>query len=89
MSKSNKQLLKRMVGKVDVHALCYVEHPSLYEKLVLELSMEIEKQRNADYAAVSWASQVEAANYFNKHGLVDTLTYMLSLRDKFEKENKT
>lgn len=86
---SARAVNKLMNKKVDVHTLCYIEHPSLYEKLVLELSTEIEKQRNADYAAVSWASQVEAADYFNKHGFVDTLTHMLSLRDKFEKENKT
>ena len=78
-----------MNKKVDVHTLCYVEHPPLYEKLVLELSTELEKQRDRDYVSVSWASQVEAADYFNKHGFVDTLTHMLSLRDKFEKENKT
>lgn len=89
MSKANRRLTKKMAEKVDVQALCMVEHPNLHEKLVLELSTELEKQKDADYVSVSWASQVEAADYFNKHGFVDTLTHMLSLRDKFEKENKT
>lgn len=89
MSKSNKQLLKRMAEEVDVDKLWMVEHPNLHEKLVLELSTELEKQKDRDYVSVSWASQVEAADYFSKHGFVDTLTHMLSLRDKFEKENKT
>jgi hypothetical protein len=89
LSKSNKQLLKRTAEEVDVNKLWMVEHPNLHEKLVLELSTELEKQKDRDYVSVSWASQVEAADYFNKHGFVDTLTHMLSLRDKFEKENKT
>jgi len=78
-----------MAEEVDVEKLWMVEHPNLHEKLVLELSTELEKQKNAEYVSVSWASQVEAADYFNKHKFMDTLTHMLSLRDKFEKENKT
>lgn len=89
MSKANRELLKRMAEEVDVDKLWMVEHPNHHEKLVLELSTELEKQKDAKYVSVSWASQVEAADYFNKHGFVDTLTYMLSLRDKLEKENKT
>lgn len=89
MSKANRELIKKMTEEVDVEKLWMVEHPNLHEKLVLELSTELEKQKDADYVSVSWASQVEAADYFNKHGFVDTLTHMLSLRDKFEKENKT
>lgn len=89
MSKANRELIKKMTEEVDIEKLWMVEHPNLHEKLVLELSTELEKQKDADYVSVSWTSQVEAADYFNKHGFVDTLTHMLSLRDKFEKENKT
>jgi hypothetical protein len=89
LSKAGRELTKKMTEKVDVNSLWMVEHPNLHEKLVLELSTELEKQKDADYVSVSWASQVEAADYFNKHGFVDTLAHMLSLRDKFDKENKT
>lgn len=89
MSKANRELIKKMTEEVDIEKLWMVEHPNLHEKLVLELSTELEKQKDADYVSVSRTSQVEAADYFNKHGFVDTLTHMLSLRDKFEKENKT
>lgn len=72
MSKASGELIKKMAEEVDVDNLWRVHHPNLHEKLVLELSTELEKQKDRDY--------------FNRHGFVDTLTYMLSLRDKFEKE---
>ena len=56
-------------------------YPSLHEKLALELATEIERAKDPDYAAVSWASQVEAQDYFNAHGFEATLTYMLDMRE--------
>ncbi len=81
-TKASRAVDAMMVKKVDVHKLYLVEHPNIYEKLVLELSTEIEKQRSGpDYTCVSWAAQVEAADYFHDHGFADTLTYMFKLRE--------
>lgn len=81
-TKASRAVDAMMAKKVDVHKLYLVEHPNMYEKLVLELSTEIEKQRSGpNYTCVSWTAQMEAANYFNEHGFSDTLTHMLKLRE--------
>lgn len=76
-----------MKKKIDARELAFVENPNLHEKLVLQLSTEIHDSRS-DGAAVSWAAQEEAAAYFNEHGFVDTLDYMLKLRAKNEKTRR-
>lgn len=46
---------------------------------MLRLSSCIEASRDSDYCVVSWASQVEAMEYFNNHGLADTLSRIVEL----------
>ena len=68
--------------RLDAHQLCYVEEPSVEEKLVVQLALEIERSKDADYVVVSWASQAEAVAMFNRMGFCDTLDYMLTLQSK-------
>jgi len=81
MSKAHDAVTEMMTSKVDIQNLYKVKHPNLYEKLVLDLSREIERKRDREYVSISWASQVEAAAYFNEHGFVLALDHMLTLRD--------
>lgn len=59
---------------------------NLYKKLVLNLAAEYEKLITFNPTAISWASQNKAQNYFNKHGFVKTLDYMLVLKKTREKK---
>lgn len=46
---------------------------------MLRLSSCIEASKDPDYCVVSWASQVEAMQYFNENGLGATLTRIVEL----------
>lgn len=84
MSKASDAVAKKMASKVDASKL-YMSGPNdLHEKVTLELAVELERAKDKDYVSVSYASQVEAADYFNEHGFVDTLDSMLDLRTKNE-----
>jgi hypothetical protein len=72
------------VVTVDAHALCYVETPGVEEKLVLDLACALEAKKNPRYVCVSWASQVEAANYFNQEGFVAALDRLMALERESE-----
>jgi len=73
------KLDRRMEAKVDAEKMYLLHHLGLHEKLVIELAMEIDKKQVPVPVAVSFASQKEATVYFNEHGFVATLEYMLSL----------
>lgn len=55
------------------------EVPLPEERAVLRLSSCIEASKDPDYCVVSWASQVEAMQYFNENGLSATLTRIVEL----------
>lgn len=55
------------------------EVPLPEERAVLRLSSCIEASKDPDYCVVSWASQVEAAQYFNENGLGATLDRIVEL----------
>ena len=55
------------------------EVPLPEERAVLRLSSCIEASKDPDYCVVSWASQVEAMEYFNNHGLSATLSRIVEL----------
>lgn len=70
-----------MEEKVDLRKLKPAgTYPSMYEKLVLELAAELQRLKDPDEPAVTWACQEEAMNYFNAHGFVKTLDYLMTLR---------
>ena len=61
---------------VDPFALAHAEpgtYPGTDEKAVLTLAREYQRAEDSDYVYISWNNQVKAANYFNTHGLVNTL----------------
>lgn len=64
-----QDLLSQEVGEV----------PLPEERAVLRLSSCIEASRDPDYCVVSWASQVEAMQYFNENGLGATLDRIVEL----------
>ena len=82
MQPRQRKLSRSGKTKLDAHQLCYVEEPGVEEKLVLQLSVEIEQSKDANYLVVSWASQEEAVAVFNKLGFCGTLDYMLALQTK-------
>ena len=83
--KSDK-ISKMMNKKVDLSQLKNPgSYPDLYEKVTLELAEEIEYKKSKDYIVVSWESQIEAMDYFNKYGFEKTLDYMLNM--KMENKN--
>jgi hypothetical protein len=55
------------------------EVPLPEERAVLRLSSCIEASKDPDYCVVSWASQVEAMEYFNNNGLGATLSRIVEL----------
>jgi hypothetical protein len=61
-------------------------YPNLHEKVALELAIELERENNINYVVVSWESQEKAQTFFNEKGFVETLTYMLDLREKNDKK---
>lgn len=64
-----QDLLSQEVGEV----------PLPEERAVLRLSRCIESQKDPGYCVVSWASQVEAMQYFNENGLGATLDRIVEL----------
>lgn len=54
---------------VDVHNLWRMEYPGPDERAVLLLARTIA----GDGVCVPWEAQVQAAEYYNEHGLADTL----------------
>lgn len=69
---------------IDPNKLYLVEHPSVEEKLVLELSTVIERQKDPKYVTVSMASQKQAAAYYNKHGFAATLTHLHEIEESLD-----
>jgi len=67
------------IPQVDVGKLYMVEDPLPHERAVLILSRCYQYEEDADYVSVSWANQVRAANYYNTHGLNDTLKECLRI----------
>lgn len=65
--------------KVDVNKLYLVEAPLPHERAVLILSTALGQQIVPEPAATPWACQVEAAAFFNEHGLSKTLDRILEL----------
>lgn len=55
------------------------EVPLPEERAVLRLSSCIEASKDPNYCVVSWASQVEAMQYFNENGLGATLDRIVEL----------
>jgi len=49
------------------------EVPPPDERAVLILSSAYQYSEEPDYGAVSWSNQEKAADFFNKHGLIETL----------------
>ena len=82
MSKAHDAVTARMQRKVNAGKLYMSMADDLHEKLTLELASELERAKDHDYVVVSWASQVEAAAYFNEHGFQVTLSHMMELREK-------
>jgi len=82
----SKGVQKLMESKVDFSDLKRPgSYLSLHEKLAHELAEEIEiatNPRGIDYISVSWEAQVEAQDYFNKHGFEKTLDRLTTMREK-------
>ena len=83
--KVRRKLRERRDGKepqvtaADLWAQVPGEVPLPEERAVLMLSSAIEAAREPGYSVVSWASQEEAMQYFNEHGLAETLDRIVEL----------
>lgn len=64
---------------VDPATLYMIAEPGPDERSVLILARLLQKQEDPDYVSVSWKCQVKAADYFNAHGLNETLKEILRL----------
>jgi len=84
-TKVKRKLEERRAGKepqvtpADLLSQEIGEVPLPEERAVLRLSSCIEASKDPDYCVVSWASQVEAMQYFNENGLSATLTRIVEL----------
>ena len=84
-AKVKRKLQERRAGKepqvtpADLLSQEIGEVPLPEERAVLRLSSCIEASKDPDYCVVSWASQVEAMQYFNENGLGPTLTRIVEL----------
>lgn len=58
------------------------DDPGPAERIVFDLAIEIEKQKNPGYSSVSWESQQEAVNYINEHGFQETLSHLADLQER-------
>lgn len=82
-TKASRAVEERMAEKVDLRRLEQPgTYPDLHTKLALELATEIERESDPNYVSVSWPSQEKAQDYFNEHGFVETLDYMIKLREE-------
>ncbi len=63
--------------KVDARELAYEADPLPHERAVLELASAYD----CDKAAVTWASQEKAVNFYNAHGLARTLDEIVRVRE--------
>ncbi len=68
--------------KVVVQHLYLEDDPGPAEKVVFDLAVEIEKQKNPGYISVSLESQQEAVNYINEHGFENALSHLQDFQDK-------
>jgi len=79
---TQKEKLEALKGgvelPVDIDTLWRVKDPDVEERAVLELARAIHRARSRG-CAISWDAQVEAARYYNAHGLAETLDEMFRL----------
>ena len=71
--------------KVDPYAFAHkpaYSLPNMEEHLLMDLSREIERNKDPDYVSISWASQVEASEFINSQGFEKALTYLVELEQK-------
>ena len=63
---------------IDPVKLAYVRDPLPDERAVLILASAYQSQER-DVGCVTWSNQVKASEYYNAHGLADTLAECLSI----------
>jgi len=83
MGKPAMAVQEMLDKKVDLSVLKHPgSYPDLHEKITRQLSVEIETEKNPNYIAISWESQVEAMEFFNEHGFLKTLDRVTTMRVK-------
>lgn len=73
-------VIRSGITRITRDNLAYGSGPSVEMKLVRELAWVLQEAEERCSVSVSWPNQEKAAAYFNEHGFVETLKYMISLR---------